>query len=111
MSNVTLTPFLAAQVIGFPIAFLVRCATRLWRVRRASVDDVLGIRLEAGANLCFALMSIAFAFVRPLGVLFLLGGLVLLFAAKLPKLRRRPEVVPTSPSIRNSKLARRKLPA
>ena len=111
MSHITLTPFLIAQIVGFPIAFLVRCVTRLWRARKAGVDDIRGLRLEAFANLCFALMSIAFAFVRPLGVLLLIAGVGLTFAARLPRLRRQPEVSPQSTSIKNSKLSRSRRPS
>jgi len=111
MSHITLTPFLIAQIVGFPIAFLVRCVTRLWRARKAGVDDIRGLRLEALANLCFALMSIAFACVRPSGVLLLIAGVGLTFAARLPRLRRQPEVSPPSTSIKNSKLSRSRRPS
>jgi len=111
MSHITLTPFLIAQIVGFPIAFLVRCVTRLWRARKAGVDDIRGLRLEALANLCFALMSIAFAFVRPLGVLLLVAGIALVFMAKVPRLRRQAEVTETPPSIKNSKLSRSRRPS
>jgi len=111
MSNVTLTPFLIAQIIGFPIAFLVRCFTRLWRARKAELDDARSLRLEALANLCFALMSIAFAFVRPVGVLLLIAGVGLTFTARLPRLRRQPEAPAPSTSIKNSKLSRGRRPS
>jgi len=106
MSHITLTPLIIAQVAGFPIAFLVRCLIRVWRMRKALDDDARTLKLEALANLCFALMSIAFAFFRPVGVLLLIAGLGLAIAARLPRLRRQPAAQAQSMSIKNSKLSR-----
>lgn len=73
--------FLTVQVIGFPIAFLARAATRLWRASKSDGYDRARTLREAAAYGCFAATSIAFAFNMPAGIALLIVGVVLSFQA------------------------------
>jgi 4-amino-4-deoxy-L-arabinose transferase-like glycosyltransferase len=79
--NPWLHSFLTVQIIGFPVAFLVRALARVWRAVKASGGVRTRNLCEAAAYGCFALTSIAFAFNIPLGVALLCAGIVLSFRA------------------------------
>ena len=79
--NPLFTSFLTVQVVGFPIAFLIRAAVRGWRAFRGDPDLRQRNIREAAANVCFALTSIAFAFSIPVGVALLIGGVALYYQA------------------------------
>jgi len=80
-SNPLVHSFLTVQVIGFPIAFLVRAAMRLWRASKSQGARRGRLIREAAAYGCFAATSIAFAFNIPAGIALLVAGVVLSFQA------------------------------
>lgn len=80
-SNPLVHSFLTVQVIGFPIAFLVRATMRLWRAARSEGVGRARLIREAAAYGCFAATSIAFAFNIPAGIALLVAGVVLSFQA------------------------------
>jgi TRAP-type mannitol/chloroaromatic compound transport system permease large subunit len=71
------TSFVTVQVVGFPVAFLIRAVTRIVRAYRGDSTTRKKNFLEAAANVCFAGTSIAFAFNIPMGVLLLVAGISL----------------------------------
>lgn len=81
LHNPLFNSFVTVQIIGFPIAFLIRAGMRVWRVFRGDPEMRQRNIREAAANVCFAFTSIAFAFSIPIGVALLIGGVFLYYQA------------------------------
>ena len=83
---------LLVQIIGFPVIFIQRAIVRFLRMRRGEERLRERNRLEAIANVCFALTSIAFPFTIIVAVVLFVAGIVLAFRA----FKSAPYVVPVT---------------
>jgi len=77
-SNPMIRAMVFVQVIGFPLAFLVRAGIHAFKARRQVVPTKTISLIRVAYYVCFALMSVSFYYFRPAGVLFLAVGIGLL---------------------------------
>ena len=100
------------QVIGFPLAFLIRAVVHGLKARRETQTVKNVSLLKVAYNVCFAFTSVSFYFVRPAGVLFLVAGIA--FLSWQFMLTRKANATPTKLantnkpiSIRSTRLSKR----
>ena len=78
LNNPMIKAMIFVQVIGFPLAFLIRAGIHAFRSRRQG-DALKAISLTRSAYyVCFALTSVGFYFFKPAGILFFVAGIALL---------------------------------
>jgi len=112
LSNPMIRAMVFVQVIGFPLAFLVRAGIHAFKARGQAAPARTISLIRVGYYVCFALMSISFYFFRPAGVAFLIAGIGLLIWQTV--LTRKTDTVNTKPllphkpiSIRSTRLSKR----
>jgi hypothetical protein len=74
LHNPMIVALVFVQVIGFPIAFLVRAIVHGIQAKRETGAARAISMSKTAYNVCFALTSIGFCLFRPAGVIFFLIG-------------------------------------
>ena len=111
-NNPMIRAIIVVQVIGFPLAFLIRAALHGLRSRREIPPAKRISLLKVAYNVCFALTSVSFYFFRPAGAIFLVAGIA--FLTWQFTLTRKANAAPTKSatpnkpiSIRSTRLSKR----
>jgi hypothetical protein len=74
LKNPMILALVFVQVIGFPIAFLVRAVVHAIKAKNDAVPGRAISLTKAAYNVCFALTSIGFCFSKPVGIVFFVIG-------------------------------------
>jgi len=111
-SNPMIRAMVFVQVVGFPLAFLVRAGIHAFKARRQVVPLKTISLIRVAYYVCFALMSVSFYFVRPAGVAFLVVGIgLLMWQNVLTRKNSAADIKMPAPhkpiSIRASRLSKR----
>ena len=114
LNNPMIRAMVFVQVIGFPLAFLIRAAMHAYRAKRQTGKERTISVTRVAYYVCFALMSIGFYFYKPVGIIFFVAGLGLLvrqfYLSRKSSVAEAVKAAPAKPiSIRSTRLTKRRV--